>query len=89
MTDTTELLRRYLAGEMSRGGNGTHWDGCHASHSDCFVKWLCARLGRAEGALEAIGHDHETQARFAATGDWHGLYNWAQDKAKEGLGEDK
>jgi hypothetical protein len=33
-----------------RGGDGSHWDGCHETHWDCRIRWLESQLVAAEAA---------------------------------------
>jgi len=45
------------------------------------------RAAKLEQALDRIANDHATQVEYAARDDWHGLFNWAQDVAKDTLSE--
>ena len=58
---------------------------------DCTQSWKNVTRFREqerqklENVLGVIAQDHMKLAEFAATNDWHGAFNWAQDLAKKAL----
>jgi len=80
----------------TKGGDGSHWDGCTDVHWDCKIAHLEAELARLQEKL----HDEMSQLEIATelcykrwvalndiyeNGEKHNT-NWCKRKAQEGLG---
>lgn len=50
---------------MTRGGDGSHWDGCEESHWDCAIERLIQRVAELEVMLKAKDiWIHELETRY-------------------------
>jgi hypothetical protein len=38
----------------TRGGDGSHWEGCHETHWDCRIAWLEERLEHLDQQLPIL-----------------------------------
>lgn len=47
-----------------RGGDGSHWDGCYASHWDCAIRELRKALGNLVAAIEGDWSEDSTDRAF-------------------------
>ena len=81
---------------LTKGGNGSHWEGCADVHWDCKISQLQAEIDRLQEKL----HDEMGQLEIATdlgnkrwlalndiyeNGEKHNS-NWCKRKAQEGLG---
>ena len=48
----------------TRGGDGSHWDGCYASHWDCAIRELRKALGNLVAAIEGDWSEDSTDREF-------------------------
>lgn len=54
-----------MSHHLSRGGDGSHWEGCHESHWDCRLAWLERENERMREALLTLGqHQVETSRHY-------------------------
>ena len=80
----------------TKGGDGSHWEGCEEVHLDCRIAHLEKELARLQEKL----HDEMSQLEIATdlgnkrwvalndiyeNGEKHNT-NWCKRKAQEGLG---
>ena len=47
----------------TRGGDGSHWEGCYDTHRDCAIAAL--RRALAEAVARSFGEAHERRAALA------------------------